>query len=302
MKPLQTPNAVVMVRPHHFVSNPQTMQDNAYQVVADSQYVSQRAYQEVSSVAQALSDAGVTVHLFEDESQLTPDSVFPNNWFSTHGDGQLLIYPMYAPNRRMERRADVIDVFKTQYQVESITDLSRLADSELFLEGTGSMVMDHIHKVAYAVESKRTCAKLVAQVCKQIGYEPVVFNAFDDQGVAVYHTNVLMCVASEFVMICLDMVAKNQRTDLEKRFAQQNKPVIALTQAQIAQFCGNALELQGRDGRLLALSQTAFDALTDAQKEVIERSAKLMPMAIPTLEAAGGSIRCMLGGVHLQKR
>ncbi|CAM4240296.1 citrulline utilization hydrolase CtlX [Pseudoalteromonas byunsanensis] len=302
MKPLQTPNAVVMVRPHHFVSNPQTMQDNAYQVAADSQHASQLAYQEVSRVAQTLSEAGVTVHLFEDQSQLTPDSVFPNNWFSTHGDGQLLIYPMYAPNRRMERRSDVIDLFKNQYQVESITDLSRLADSELFLEGTGSMVMDHIHKVVYAVESKRTCAKLVAQVCKQLGYEPVVFNAYDDQGVAVYHTNVLMCVASEFVMICLDMVPNEQRAALEQRFAQQNKPVIALTQAQIAQFCGNALELQGHDGRLLALSQTAYDALSEAQKDVIERSAKLMPMAIPTLEAAGGSIRCMLGGVHLQKR
>ncbi|OHU90199.1 MULTISPECIES: citrulline utilization hydrolase CtlX [Pseudoalteromonas] len=302
MKPKQTPNAVVMVRPHHFVSNPQTMQDNAYQVIADSQHVSQHAYQEVTNVAQTLSDAGVTVHLFEDKTKLTPDSVFPNNWFSTHADGQLVIYPMYAPNRRMERRLDVIELFHKRYQVESVTDLSRLAESELFLEGTGSMVMDHLHKVVYAVESKRTCAKLVAQVCKQIGYEPVVFNAYDAQGVAVYHTNVLMCVASEFVMICLDMVPKEQRAALEQRFAQQNKVVIALTPEQIAQFCGNALELQGRDGRLLALSQTAYAALTHEQKAMIERSAKLLPMAIPTLESAGGSIRCMLGGVHLQKR
>ncbi|BBN83714.1 hypothetical protein PA25_36990 [Pseudoalteromonas sp. A25] len=302
MSALQTPNAVVMIRPHHFVSNPQTMQDNAYQVEAQSVHASELAYKEVTYVADTLKNAGVEVHLFEDESRLTPDSVFPNNWFSTHSDGQLVTYPMYAPNRRAERRLDIVEFLKQHYYVESITDLSKLAQSHLFLEGTGSMVMDHIHKIAFAVESKRTCAKLVEKVCQQLGYQAHVFNAFDEQKVAVYHTNVLMCVATEFVMIGLDMVPKEQQSALLAHFKQQNKAVIRLSNAQVAHFCGNALELQGEQGRILALSQTAFDALSDEQKHTIERSASLLPMSIPTLESAGGSIRCMLGGVHLQKR
>ncbi|CAH9053384.1 hypothetical protein PSECIP111854_01160 [Pseudoalteromonas sp. CIP111854] len=300
MRQSQTPNAVVMIRPHHFVSNPQTMHDNAYQVAAESQNSCIKAYQEVTGVAKLLTDAGVIVHLFEDETKLTPDSVFPNNWFSTHGDGQLLTYPMYAPNRRAERRNDIIEFLKQHYRVSKLTDFSDLTRNNLFLEGTGSMVMDHYHKTAYAVESKRTCAKLVAKVCKQLGYQAHIFKAIDEQGMAVYHTNVLMCVASNFVMIGLDMVPKEQQASLLERFAQHKKEVIVLSNSQIAQFCGNAIELKGKHGRVLALSHTACDALTMEQKNIIESSARLLPMSIPTLESAGGSIRCMLAGVHLQ--
>ncbi|MDP4488224.1 arginine deiminase-related protein [Pseudoalteromonas piscicida] len=298
----QAPRAVVMIRPHHFTSNPQTMQDNAFQQACSENNPNNRAYVEVSNAVQALELAGVKVHLFEDTSTDTPDSVFPNNWFSTHSDGQLIIYPMYALNRRLEIRRDIIDFLSAHYQVTNINDYSHLTAEEIFLEGTGSMVIDHQAKVAYAVESKRTNAVLVNQVCEQLGLEAEIFNAYDKNKVSVYHTNVLMCVATDFAMICLDMVPEYQRAQLINRFTQSGHTLIALSYQQIQHFCGNAIELQGSMGRVLALSTTAYQALLPEQIAVIEKSAKLVAIDIPTIEAAGGSVRCMIAGVHLNNR
>ncbi|PCK31971.1 citrulline utilization hydrolase CtlX [Pseudoalteromonas piscicida] len=294
----QAPQAVVMIRPHHFTSNPQTMQDNAFQQACSENNPNNRAYVEVSNAVQALELAGVKVHLFEDTSTDTPDSVFPNNWFSTHSDGQLVVYPMYAPNRRQEIRRDIIDFLSAHYQVSAVNDYSDLTTEEVFLEGTGSMVIDHQSKVAYAVESKRTNANLVNQVCEQLGLQAEIFNAYDKNEVSVYHTNVLMCVATDFVMICLDMVPEHQRAHLTNRFAQSGHTVITLSYEQIQHFCGNAIELQGSTGRILALSTTAYRALLPEQIAVIEKSAKLVAIDIPTIEAAGGSVRCMIAGIH----
>lgn len=298
----QAPSAVVMVRPHHFTSNPQTMLDNTFQSTCNSQNQSQHAFDEVTNAVKLLQNEGVTVHLFEDEHTHTPDSVFPNNWFTTHQSGELVMYPMYAENRRLEYRKDIIDFLTNHYKVLSVTDYSFLAKENSFLEGTGSLVIDHPHKLAYAVESKRTTKTVVNTVCEQLRLKPVVFNAYDKQGTAVYHTNVLMCVATEFAMISLDMVPNSQHKQLTNHFIQSHLEVINLTNAQISSFCGNAIELQGTNGRILALSQTAFNALTTEQKAAIQKTAKLVPLPIPTIESAGGSVRCMIAGIHLQSK
>ena len=298
----QAPSAVVMVRPHHFTSNPQTMLDNAFQSECLAQNQSEQAFKEVTNAVQILKNEGVTVHLFEDEQTHTPDSVFPNNWFSTHQSGQLIIYPMFVENRRLEYRKDIIDFLTDHYKVSSVTDYSFLSKENSFLEGTGSLVIDHQNKLAYAVESKRTTKSVVNTICEQLKLSPIVFNAYDEQGTAVYHTNVLMCIATKFVMISLNMVPIEQRAQLAKHFLKSHHQVIDLTLEQINNFCGNAIELQGKNGRILALSQTAFNALTPAQITVIQKTAKLVPLPIPTIESAGGSVRCMIAGVHLQNK
>lgn len=298
----QAPSAVVMVRPHHFTSNPQTMLDNAFQSECLAQNQSGQAFKEVTNAVKILKNEGVTVHLFEDEQTHTPDSVFPNNWFSTHQSGQLIIYPMFVENRRLEYRKDIIDFLTDHYKVSSVTDYSFLSKENSFLEGTGSLVIDHKNKLAYAVESKRTTKSVVNTICEQLKLSPIVFNAYDEQGTAVYHTNVLMCIATKFVMISLNMVPINQRAQLAKHFLKSHHQVIDLTLEQINNFCGNAIELQGKNGRILALSQTAFNALTPAQITVIQKTAKLVPLPIPTIESAGGSVRCMIAGVHLQNK
>ncbi|WP_166420837.1 arginine deiminase-related protein [Pseudoalteromonas sp. Z1A8] len=298
----QAPSAVVMVRPHHFKSNPQTMLDNAFQSECLAHNQSEQAYKEVTNAVQLLKNEGITVHLFEDEHTHTPDSVFPNNWFSTHQSGQLIIYPMFVENRRLEYRKDIIDFLTDHYKVSSVTDYSFLSKENAFLEGTGSLVIDHQYKLAYAVESKRTNASVVNTICEQLKLTPVVFNAYDEQSTAVYHTNVLMCVATEFAMISLNMVPSSQRAQLASHFLKSHHEVIDLTHDQINHFCGNAIELQGKNDRILALSQTAFNALTAAQIKAIQKTAKLVPLPIPTIESAGGSVRCMIAGVHLQTK
>ena len=298
----QAPSAVVMVRPHHFTSNPQTMLDNAFQSECEVKNESEQAFKEVTHAVELLQNEGVTVHLFEDEQTHTPDSVFPNNWFSTHQNGQLIIYPMFVENRRLEYRKDIIDFLTDHYKVAVVTDYAHLAKENSFLEGTGSLVLDHQYKLAYAVESKRTTRSVVNTVCNLLSFKPVVFNATDEQGIAVYHTNVLMCVASKFVMIGLNMVPEDQRSELVGHFLQSHHEVIDLSVEQINNFCGNAIELQAKNGRILALSQTAYNALTAEQIIAIQKTAKLMPLPIPTIESAGGSVRCMIAGVHLQSK
>lgn len=295
----QAPKAVVMVRPHHFSSNPQTMLDNAFQRVCLSKNQALQAYNEVTNAAELLKKHGISLHLFEDEQTQTPDSVFPNNWFSTHASGELIIYPMFVENRRLEYRKDIIDFLTMHYKVSAVTDYAHLANQGVFLEGTGSMVLDHQSKLAFAVESKRTTPSLVDQVCKLLSLNSVVFDAFDEKGTPVYHTNVLMCIATKFVMIGLELVPEHQRETLLAYFSQSKLDVVDLSIEQINQFCGNAIELQGSDGRILALSQTAYNALTAEQIKTIEKTAKLVSLPVPTIESAGGSVRCMIAGVHL---
>ncbi len=300
----QAPAAVVMVRPHHFTVNTETAADNRFQAASrDGDDLARLAYDEITETAALLERHGVTVHLFEDEGTETPDSVFPNNWFSTHAGGHVAIYPMKAVSRRRERRPDVIEMLKARYRVQEVVDYSGLEPDGLFLEGTGAMVLDHLDHIAYAVRSERTDPIILERFCTKFGFEPMVFSAKDTDGHDIYHTNVLMCVATDFAMIGLDMIADAaRRREIVDRFERSGREVIPLDNGQIAAFAGNAIELQGREGRMLALSRTAFEALRPDQRAAIEESARLLPLAIPTIERAGGSVRCTLAGIHLTPR
>ncbi len=304
---VQAPTAVVMVRPHRFAVNPQTLADNAFQAPprqSMSEAVARAARTEFDSCVDALAEAGVGVHVFDDFGQLdTPDSVFPNNWFSTHQGGRIAIYPMYAPNRRRERRTDVIDLLKSAYRVQEVIDYSGLEYDDLFLEGTGAMVFDHLERVAYVASSHRADPVILERFCTAFGYEPMAFPTAGADGRPIYHTNVLMTIATEYALVCLAAVSdERRRAEVATRLAESGRTVLDLSFAQVADFAGNALELTGSDGRLLAISARAAAALTPEQRAVIGRSARLLPLAIPTIELAGGSVRCMLAGVHLTPR
>lgn len=296
-----------MVRPHQFVSNPETAEDNSFQK-AGAQYqsadISRMAYEEVSRAAEILQSHGVRVHLFEDDgSRQTPDSVFPNNWFSTHSGGHVAIYPMYAPNRRRERRHDIIEMLKSEYRVQDVIDYSGLEPDGLFLEGTGAMVLDHVQRVAYTARSHRADPVALERFCTHFNYEPMVFDTVDARGQVIYHANVMMCIATDYALIGLDCIVKpERRAEVKARLEESGKDVIELSQKQIDEFAGNALELTGSEGRILALSQRAYDSLTPAQRALMEESTTLVPLSVPTIELAGGSVRCMLAGVHLSRR
>ena len=303
---VQAPSAVVLVRPHRFAPNPDTAADNAFQALdptRDEQQIARDAYAEATAVAAALNDAGVRVHIFEDESANYPDSVFPNNWFSAHAGGRVALYPMYSPSRRGERRTDIIEMLKRDYRVQDVIDYSGLEYDDIFLEGTGAMVLDAVNRVAYVANSLRANPLALERFCTAFGYEPMAFDALDSAGVPVYHTNVILCIATEFVLFGEQMIVDDKRRrEVVERLAGDERPVIALSHEQIAHFAGNAIELHTRNGRILAMSRRAEASLRSDQRQVIEQSARILPLDIPTIELAGGSVRCMLAGIHLDPR
>ncbi|MBA2695174.1 MAG: amidinotransferase [Actinobacteria bacterium] len=303
---LQGPAAVVLIRPSHFSPNPCTSVDNAFQSVdhtRDVATISRDAYAEVSLLADRLHEAGIVVHLFESDEVSGPDSVFPNNWFSTHAGGQVAIYPMHSPSRRQERRSDIIEMLKQRYRVQDVTDYSGLEHDGMFLEGTGAMVLDHRERVAYAARSHRANPLALERFCSRFNYESMVFDATDRAGRQIYHTNVMMCIASQFALIGLELMDDVcRREDLVESLEGSGREIIALTHEQILDFAGNAIELQGPQGRLLVISRRALRSLKDEQVAVIERSCTILAVDVPTIELAGGSVRCMIAGIHLTAR
>ena len=302
---VQAPGAVVMIRPHRFEPNPETAADNAFQRMdAAEDDVSVKARHEFNDAVDALTRAGVRVHVFDDHGLFeTPDSVFPNNWFSTHPGGHVALYPMHAPSRRRERRHDVVEMLKSEYRVQDVIDYSGMEWDGLFLEGTGAMVLDHIGRVAYVARSNRADPILLERFCTHFGFEPMAFDTEDATGRAVYHTNVMMCVGTEYALVALGMIKNSARRDeVKARLEETGRHVIDLSHEQIGEFAGNAIELRGREGRILALSARAAASLTPDQVSKIEESAALLPLTVPTIELAGGSVRCMIAGVHLTRR
>lgn len=294
-----------MVRPHHFDVNPVTAVDNVFQSAAPNPSAerSAAAYRETTALAEALEAAGVRVHLFEDERSDRPDSVFPNNWLSTHIGGHVAVYPMFAPNRRLERRQDILDLLKSAYRVQHIIDYSGLEVDGLYLEGTGAMVLDNDERVAYVARSNRADPIALERFCTNFGYEPMVFDAVDPSGTAIYHTNVLMCIATDFVLAGTAMIQPDERRDeIVERLSAGGREIIDLTFEQICDFAGNAIELTGSRGRILAMSGRAEKTLTAAQRATIERSCRIVAVDVPTIELSGGSVRCMIAGVHLTPR
>ncbi len=296
-----------MIRPHRFLSNPETAFDNAFQKADGNRSVKQMAqdaYREVSEAAEALEKKGVRVHIFEDRGEKeTPDSVFPNNWFSTHPGGHVAVYPMYAPSRRRERRYDILEMLKAEYRVQDIIDYSCLEYDDIFLEGTGAMVLDHIDRVAYTARSNRADAIALERFCTHFNFEPMAFDAVDSHGHQVYHTNVIMCIGTDFAMAGFEMMTdKGRREEIYTRLQGMGREVIELSSQQFDEFTGSAFELYANTHRILALSTRAAAALRPEQKRVIEKSAEIVPLSVPTIELAGGSVRCMLAGIHLTRR
>ena len=300
----QSTNAVVMVRPFRFYPNPETASDNAFQREvgpADADIVSKAAQEEFDQAVVQLRSAGVTVHVFDDTaSPPKPDAVFPNNWFSTHHDGRIALYPMYSVARRTERRRDIIDHLREQYRVMDVVDYSACEQQEKYLEGTGSLVLDYVNRIAYASLSQRTHPELLNQFCHDFGYEAVTFQSQSEDGRPVYHTNVMICVGSKFALVGLETIAdRAERSVIQDRLETTGKEIIELTASQIANFAGNAIELHNKNGKLLVLSARAASTLSNEQRARIDRHAQIVQLSLPTIELAGGSARCMIATIHL---
>ncbi len=308
----QAPSAVILIRAERFHPNPATAADNAFQSDIPSgqsdDATATRALAEMDALAEALRGAGVKVHVFADEDHTRPDSVFPNNWLSTHAGGYVAVYPMYASNRRHERRADVLEMLKSDYRVQSIVDYSGLEPDGIFLEGTGAMVLDHVSRVAYTARSHRADIAVLERFCTDFAYEPMAFEAVDSDGVPVYHTNVIACIGTDVAMVALGMIPDAERREqVRARLSVNGRTVIELTEEQIREFAGNAVELCGRtaEGRrryIMAMSARARRSLRPEQVAAIEESCEIVAVEIPTIELAGGSVRCMIAGIHLDRR
>jgi hypothetical protein len=304
----QSTNAVLMIRPWRFYPNPETAEDNAFQraaVSADADELSAAARAEFDRAVATLRSAGVTVHVVDDTPEPDkPDAVFPNNWLSTHHDGRVVLYPMFSELRRRERRQDLIEELRRSYRVTDVIDYSAYENQGQCLEGTGSLVLDHVHKFAYVSLSQRSHPEPLKRFCTDFGYEPVTFTATDENGRPVYHTNVVMCVGSEFALVALEMIADaRERERVRARLSKTGKEIVGLTREQIANFAGNAIELHDATGnRLLVISSRAVPAFTREQRETVERYARFVPLELPTIELAGGSARCMLAAIHLPEQ
>jgi len=305
----QAPSAVLMIRPRTFQPNPETAVDNAFQSagvadVAERQSVAAAAQIEVAAVATALRGEGVGVMLFEDREGIdTPDSVFPNNWISTHEDGRVVLYPMAAPSRRRERRGDVVEGLGERYAVSQVLDLSPVELEGRYLEGTGALVLDHVHRIAYMARSGRANEAVLDQWCEAMGYSAEVFDTVDQSGQPIYHTNVVLSIATDFVVAGLGNIPDPlERARIAARLGETGRDVIEIDRGQVAEFAGNGIELSGGRGRLFALSSRALAALRPNQIAAIKTSAHIVAIGIPTIERSGGSVRCMLAGIHLPPR
>ncbi|MFQ3236182.1 MAG: hypothetical protein ACI9C4_001753 [Paraglaciecola sp.] len=299
----QSPSSIVMIRPHHFNPNPETLADNGFQGLsndAEKENISKLAYLEFTQAVELIKNSGINVHLFEDESHHTPDSVFPNNWFSTHPEGKIVLYPMYAPNRRKERRSDIIQMLKYEYEVCEVVDYSSSEQDGLYLEGTGAVVIDHLDRVAYMIPSNRGNSILFERFCRQFNFEPFVFTALDLNDDPIYHTNVFMSIGTDFAVLSLQMIPDvTQREKIVYYLSRSGRDIIDISAEQVYQFAGNCIELSGDNGKILVVSSNAFNSLTKAQIATIEKSAILLPLNVGTIELAGGSVRCMIAAIHL---
>jgi hypothetical protein len=300
----QSTNHLLMIRPVDFGFNEETAGSNAFQTRdKNQQFVQHRALIEFNSLVEVLRLNGIDVTVIDDTPEpFTPDSIFPNNWVSFHADGNIFLYPMQAENRRLERREDIITRLEDRFAVNHIIDLSRHESEGKFLEGTGSMVLDRMNKIAYACVSPRTNRDVLDVFCAQTGYKTVCFDAFDAQNKAIYHTNVLMCIGTGFAVICLDSIANpHEKVEVSESLKATGKEIIEISFEQMNRFAGNMLEVQNMDGGFfIAMSTTAFKSLTDKQRKALGNYGELIYSDINTIESnGGGSARCMIAEVHL---
>jgi len=308
----QITNSIMMIKPVGFSYNEQTAVNNYYQKVLDNltpEKIQENALNEFNALVEKLQSIGVNVVVIEDDKATdTPDSIFPNNWVSFHNDGIVGLYPMCAENRRDERREDILDTLVDEYGfvIEEIKDFTEFEDHDKFLEGTGSMVLDRENKICYAAISIRTDEIAVMQFCEEFGYRPVCFTAnqdVDGKRMAIYHTNVMMCVGETFAAICLDTIDnKIERENVIETLQETGKEIIEITEEQKHRFAGNMLQVMGGKSYLV-MSSSAYESLTENQIKAIEKHCPIICSPLDTIEACGGgSARCMMAEIFLPKQ
>ncbi len=294
---------VVMVFPEYFGFNSQTAQSNPFQHEDSNADVHTQAQTEFSNMVNTLKEKGVKVIVLSSRSDvITPDAIFPNNWFSHHQDGTLIIYPMLAENRRAERQIKELRqlLFQEGLPVSKIIDLSPHEEEGRYLEGTGSLVLDRKRKVAFGMESPRTVKKEFEAWCKKMGYKGILFRAYDSNNVPIYHTNVTMNIGDQFVIICLESIKDtDMRTEVVEELERIGKVIIPITMKQMNEYCGNVLQLKTIENkRIIVMSTTAYSAFTPSQVSKLEQHGEIVSVDVPTIERiGGGSARCMMAEV-----
>ena len=296
-------NKILMIRPVQFGFNPQTAESNSFQkkINLEAETIQKKALEEFNLMAKGLQNLGIEVLIFEDtKEKYTPDSVFPNNWFSTHPNGTFCLYPMEAEARRFEREGKIIDELKKEFNPKEIFDLTSFENEGKFLEGTGSLVLDYKNKIAYASISSRTNPKVLDIWVEKLGFELVKFTSFDENKKAIYHTNVMMCLGDKFAVVCLkSIVDKIEREKLVQKLRETNKEIIKISHCQMNNFAGNMLLLKNKlEEKFLVMSESAFNSLNDLQIKKLKTHAKLVLFDIETIETCGGgSARCMIAEI-----
>lgn len=299
---MQTTSTVFIVKPVRFGYNPQTAESNAFQKrTGYGRDVQEGALREFLAYAALLRANGVNIALAEDtEDPRTPDSIFPNNWFSTHEDGTLVLYPMAMPNRRAERKENFLNIIKKHFEVKRTVDLTHYEEEGLFLEGTGSLILDRENKIAYACLSPRTSQEVLDDFCSQMGYRAISFRATDQKGIDIYHTNVMMSVGTTYAIVCLDAIEDEAERDaVLNSLEKTGKKVMEITHEQMNSFAGNMLELRSNEGKkLLIMSASARKSLTSEQNRELSKTYRLLSPQLETIETnGGGSARCMLAEI-----
>ena len=304
----QITDTVLMVRPVRFRTNEETIVNNYFQkgINITQEEINRKAQQEFDTLVQKLKEVGVHVIQVEDiYEQDTPDSIFPNNWISFHNNGDVAIYPMFAENRRRERREDILDIVEEAgFEIENVFDYTEAENEGIFLEGTGAMVLDRIHRKAYCALSPRASEELFIEFCEDFEYTPVIFRAFqktDGELKPIYHTNVMMALGRTFAIVCLDTIEdKKERKNVLNHLKEDKKEIITISREQVDYYAGNMLEVKGKEHSYLVMSQTAYESLTPQQIEAIERHTQIIYSDLSTIEiCGGGSARCMLAEVFL---
>ncbi len=306
----QTTNTIVMIRPVAFRMNEQTAVNNYYQKVLDNLLpatVNTKAQEEFDAYVEKLRTIGVNVIVIDDTIDPdTPDSIFPNNWISFHENGDVVLYPMFAENRRLERREDILDILEEKgFVINDIMDYTSAEEDNIFLEGTGSIILDRANEIAYCALSPRADEELFIEFCEDFEYTPVIFEAYqtvNGERKHIYHTNVMMCIAETFAVICADCIDdKAERKMVLEALKKSGKEVIFITEDQVNNFAGNMLQVRGaNDERFLVMSNAAYQSLTKDQIAKIEKHCKIVYASLDIIEACGGgSARCMMAEVFL---
>ncbi len=300
-------STILMVRPAAFGFNAETAANNYFQSNPDidKEELQQKAVAEFDNMVQTLRSHDINVLVIEDTKEpAKPDAIFPNNWLSTSPDGNVFVYPMYAPNRRIEKRDEILQRLTKEFVVKDLQDWSEYEAEGRFLEGTGSMIIDYENKMIYACVSQRTSLSVLEKYATTNGFQAIVFLATDKNGMPVYHTNVVMALGENFCVLCEEAIEEEWELIAVRQLLEStHHTIIAITRDQMHQFAGNMLQVKNNNGeKLLIISQTAFNSLRKEQKELLEAYSTLLPIAVPTIEdVEGGSVRCMMAEIFLEK-